>query len=223
MRRLIFALPILLALFSCGKRPIRIMVDPWMRGRVEPLLDSIGNPWNGHSLEVRYRSTEVAAEFIQQGEPIDLWVYAFANSLLTEDWPQYGGGSVLEDYAVRVRCPEHPDRKSWQTESCLAFPAAERPLGRMARNWLGDPPADSCLLIANFPHQLMAYAKRGWAPEAILYESAARDFHLKVLDRSEEPIYWVVGCRHDEFSPQARKEVLNLAFVLEKRLRIGSN
>ncbi|MCB9232619.1 MAG: hypothetical protein H6581_13195 [Bacteroidia bacterium] len=182
---------LILLLAGCGRGPdLVIWADPWLEDLTNGLVEQYQSEFPDHHVEVVFRSTEVIAQNLRYGQPMDL-VLGLDSRIFTE----IGVGGELEqtiplasDRVVKVNCLKKENQERFQTSNCTVISASDRPLRRFLEDWQGPVSRDSCHLVGDFPAQVRDYLGRGWAKNGFIFESAALNLGNSVAIISRGPL-----------------------------------
>lgn len=171
-----------MALSGCKSGPDLVLwTDPWLEGVAEGLAKQYQDQYPGQEIEIVVRSSEVIAQSIKFGQPID--IFLSMDSRFVEEMNLKEKISEIffmaSDRVVFVECNSNEKAIGFGSENCLVLSASDRPLRRYTDEW-ADFPKDSCRLVADFPAQVKDYLARGWAKGGYIFESGALSLGPKV-------------------------------------------
>ncbi len=168
-----------IALIGCHKQKREFVVfsDPWYGDFVRDALNAFNEVHPEVNVILHVRSSEVIAQRISLGDPID-YIFALDSTLFSKESVRSRLTKSLElapVLMVKVRV-KGPLNENIPGAGGSMLEASDRPTRRAAENWfLSDPdlrPSDS-IIIANFYAQARDYLVNGWvrfgfAPDLLL-------------------------------------------------------
>lgn len=153
------------------ERRLVVYCDPWLQAFGEAMVADFRLAEPAVDVEVRYLSSEVIAQHLEFGQPMDV-VLCYGCKWMGEQMQDPAQRVVLAPSAVveirRIGNPDSAKQARLGTVGRLVVEASDRPSRRYAERDLGLQYSPSRHMIANFHPQVVDYLQRGWAEHGIV-------------------------------------------------------
>lgn len=187
--RYLLLLVLAACLSSCAQdEPLLVYAEPALAKEANLLAGSFSAKTN-IPVRVVELSSEVAAQQLKYGQPVDVWIMAAPGIVDQFGISERLGGSLVmgSDNVVKVSCINHEKAASFRSQDCWMKAASGTPLRNYTEAWLdtaASAETDSCFIIANFYPEVQEYLLRGWVRGGYTWKSfaAAHPEQLKVLE-----------------------------------------